>query len=57
MPEVVRRQCRGFIAHRRSPMEQMKVTVAVGDVDLARGKGTGYDKELTREADAAIWVD
>jgi hypothetical protein len=40
----------------------MKLAVAVGDVgqppkaeDLAQSEGAGYDEELAREADTAVW--
>ena len=40
----------------------MKLAIAVGNVgqapeveDLAQSEGTGYDEELAREVDTAVW--
>jgi hypothetical protein len=52
----------GLMAHRCNPMEWTKLAVAVDDVgqaskveDLAQSKSAGYDGELTREANTAVW--
>jgi hypothetical protein len=63
-PQKARRRGRrlGPGAHRCGPIGWTKLAIAVNDIgqapkveDLAQGEGAGYDEELAREVDTAIW--
>jgi hypothetical protein len=52
----------GLVARQHNLIEWVELTVAIDDIgqapkveDLARSEGAGHDRELTREADTAVW--